>query len=134
MRGRTRSSVSCGSGLTDALYQSRTLTAGPHVGGRSVWCLRNRISGGKPACAWTQRDAPFIGLAVFRLAAPARVVPFYSTVGSEILVLVVGGLSGFAYWLVMTLGARPLRILESAGRGREVDETIAVPSQAGGGA
>jgi len=79
--------------------------------------VMRRVQSEQSRTLWEARIvsvAPFIALAVFRFTAPELVIPFYSTVAGEMLILAVGAMSAFSYWLVTTMGTRPLRVLESA--------------------
>ncbi len=81
-----------------------------------------RVQAEQTRVVWEARFAsiaPFLGLAAFRMVAPELVVPFYSTVQGELLVIGVGLLCAFGYWFIMEVGTRPLRILDTAGAGEE---------------
>jgi Flp pilus assembly protein TadB len=77
---------------------------------------RKRILSEQARIRWTARIvsiAPFALLVGFRFTAPALVGPYYASVAGELTVLVAGLLSIASYVVVMRLGNRPLKIMET---------------------
>ena len=78
--------------------------------------VRRRVQAEQARIVWEARGvslAPFIVLMLTRLSLPGLTDPFYSSPMGEFAVILVGLISAGSYYLVVRVGAAPLKVLET---------------------
>ena len=95
--------------------------------------VRRRVQAEQARVMWEARGvsiSPFIILLLTRLTLPDLVRPFYGSPWGELAILLIGVISAGSYFLVVRLGAAPLKVLDTVFVPAE-DTVVDVPVSSG---
>ncbi len=79
---------------------------------------RRRVETAQQRIRWEARIvclAPFAFIVILRQTAPDLQAPFYASIFGQVAILLVGGMSALAYYIMNRLGSQAVQPLESAG-------------------